>query len=236
MKDILFFLFVILSLGATAITSDQEGFYPAQSGTTLKYSHYSEANQTKGYIRQTVDQITNTDSTSSLSYTIGICDQNQQLIQHCLKLTSPIIGNQVYIYPFHFVGIQKNGNIQITGTGINLPTPMRSDQSLSNGYIIIKQSFISTRIDISNRLIIAREQIKVHAGKYLCFKIQETHEVTTAGEFARYRVYNWYSPGLGLIKSEAYDKENRRISYQELYSVHPPHAVTTASQPPQNNS
>lgn len=236
MKDMLFSLFVILSLSATAITSDQEAFYPAQSGTILKYSYFNTSNQSKGYVYQTVNQIKTDDSISSISYTILLCDKNRHPIQQPFNAISPIINNSINLYPFHFIKMQPNKDIQITGMGVNLPSSLWSDQLLDNGEVIITQGLIKTRIDIKSRLLIAKEQIKVAAGKYSCFKIREIHEVTTAGQFACYYVYNWYAAGIGLVKSITYDKQNKCISRQELCSVRPPHAGTSVTQPPQNNS
>lgn len=219
MKDLLFTMFVIFSLSAAAYAQDRGPFYPMQSGTVLEYTSTNVSDQSKYHIVQTINYVLNNDSVPCFCYTIQLTDRKHKSLQKPFSLTSPVDGETVKVYPLNFIGSPAYGEIRVSGDGVQLPGQLRPGQKLGNGYVIINQGPVKTRVNISNRHIVAYEPVKVAAGKYPCFKIEETHETTYAGLCKRYTVYNWYAEGIGLVKSTTYDNARKCVSNQELVKV-----------------
>ena len=74
-------------------------------------------------------------------------------------------------------------------------------------------------MDISDRMIAARERLETPAGAFDCLKI--TYNILSQIGFVKVNMSatEWYSPEYGTIRSETYNKKGKLVSYMVLNSV-----------------
>ena len=73
-------------------------------------------------------------------------------------------------------------------------------------------------VQVTDRLIAARETLETIAGSFDCVKISQT--VTTKMVIKIQATSNeWYAPGIGVVRSESFDKKGRLTGYSVLTAI-----------------
>lgn len=85
----------------------------------------------------------------------------------------------------------------------------------------MKMGFINLKLstNIINRRVEAIEDIAVPAGSFQCFKLTGDIIATVMGKKANSSTAEWYAKGVGVVKSETYDKNGKLDSYIQLEEV-----------------
>lgn len=120
---------------------------------------------------------------------------------------------------------QAYANMEVTVDGdfLEIPSSPTVGQSLKDANLNIEFSTSGTpimtmRIKITNRKVGAKENITTPAGTFECYVISfdiETHLIFTI----RASVKEWYSKGVGMVRSENYNKSGKLMGYSELSSI-----------------
>jgi hypothetical protein len=73
-------------------------------------------------------------------------------------------------------------------------------------------------VDITNRKVNAKESITTPAGTFNCYAISSNSE-TKMGLKMMFEIKEWVAEGMGVIKSETYNKNGKLMGYTELTSI-----------------
>lgn len=110
----------------------------------------------------------------------------------------------------------------------NYPAGMKPGQALeANMEMNIKGKTNGKKLDVSfkvaNRKVVANEQVKTPAGNFSAVKIQYDMDVKFKvigiAIPMKLKIYEWYSPGVGLVKSESYNKDGNLEESSVLSSI-----------------
>lgn len=114
-------------------------------------------------------------------------------------------------------------SMEVTMGGDNLqyPTNMSPGQSLPNSEINVKAStsgmtVMDMTVSVIDRKVEAIETITVPAGEFKCFKISSTTTVKMRIMNTTTSDIQWYAPGIGVVKSQYFDKKGRESGHSEL--------------------
>lgn len=113
-----------------------------------------------------------------------------------------------------------NMEMDFEGDMIEFPSTLSVGQNLPDASMTMKMAtsgvnLLSMSADISNRKVEAKENITTPAGTFDCFKISYDIEVRF-GLKSNSSVTEWYADGVGVVKSESYDKKGKLSGYTEL--------------------
>ena len=94
--------------------------------------------------------------------------------------------------------------------GASLP-----DASVS---MALKMGFVNMKMaaDVTNRKVEAIEDVTVPAGTFKCLKLTSDVNATVMGMNVKSNSTEWYAKGIGLVKSESYDKSGKVQSTMHL--------------------
>lgn len=110
--------------------------------------------------------------------------------------------------------------IDVKGTDINLPNNLKTGQKLpdANMNATIDASIMKVKMNfsITNRVVKAKESITTPAGTFTCYVITNDFSSKTMGINSSGTSKQWIADGVGLVKSEEYNKKGKLISYSEL--------------------
>jgi hypothetical protein len=114
----------------------------------------------------------------------------------------------------------KDGEVTVSGTPLEMPSKLSPGQTLpggdltmslkSGGIQLMKMTFV-----ISNRKVETKESITLKAGTFEAYKISYDMEVNAIIS-RTIHVVQWMAPGVGLVKSENYDKNGKSEGWMEL--------------------
>lgn len=108
---------------------------------------------------------------------------------------------------------------RIESTDMQFPSGMTVGQQLKDASIQLSLDGpvpVNMVSNISNRKVESRESVTTPAGTFDCYKISydlfsKVSIVKTEG-----RVVEWYAPGVGLVRSESYNKKDKLLGFNEL--------------------
>lgn len=116
--------------------------------------------------------------------------------------------------------MQANAEISISGAGAIFPPELTPGETLPDGETEIEVStngvkFMTIRMNQSNRRVVGKKKITTKAGTFDCVEINYDFEVKMLIR-KTFTVKEWFAKGVGLVKSETYDKKDKLESSSEL--------------------
>lgn len=114
--------------------------------------------------------------------------------------------------------------MDVTGDQMDIPNDFEVGETLKdltyqikmavNGMTMMNKSF-----HVKNRKVEAKESVTTPAGNYDCFKVSFTTTSEGGIGSGTIKTLIWYAKGIGMVKSENYDKNNKLMSRQVLTKV-----------------
>jgi len=226
MKKLLLFADIILT---TTLSYAQKTFFPTKEGTILVYKSFDKKDKLTNTLRYTIKQVTISGINMDITYLCESTDSNDKPV-----FKDEIIihqkGDTIYMDMSNFVNkaaFQKDGempsNIQITGNNMQVPiNPMVGVQlpdasvemALKIGFINMKMSAL-----ITNRKVESIESVIVKAGTFKAYKFLSDVKSSVMGIKVNSSNIAWYVKGVGMVKTENFDKKGNLQSHMELVEM-----------------
>ena len=109
--------------------------------------------------------------------------------------------------------------VDISGTNLILPNNLSAGQSLPDANMLMNIKVppmnMKMTVDIRDRKVEGKETVTTSAGTFDCFVISYIHE-SKMGMKITGNAKEWIAEGVGMVKSESYNKKGKRISRSEL--------------------
>lgn len=227
MKNLLL-IAVILFSGMLA--KAQGVFFPTKEGTVLEYKTYNQRNEEIGMVRYTITNVKTSGENMDITYMIESMDPKDKTVFN-EELTVHKKGDKLYLDMSKFVNkaaFQKGGElpaeVKITGNEMEIPSNLEPGGALANaevdmamkiGYMNLKMSAL-----VTDRMVESFGNITVKAGSFNAYKISSKVTANVLGMKSTSSVNEWYVKGVGMVKSETYDKHGNLEAYTELVELH----------------
>ncbi len=223
----LFILTIIVFFGLTV--SAQKAFFPTKSGTKLTYQSFDKKGKMAGQTKYTVKDISGSGSNFKITYQVESIDAKGNRV-YIDEIGVKQEGDKMYFDMSNFLNkaaFQQNGeippSIEVTGNNMEIPLIPVPGTSLPDASVTMamKMGFISLKmtVNLTNRKVEALEDITVKAGTYNAFKLSGDVNGTILGIKVNSKGLDWYAYGIGLIKTESYDKKGDLQSVLELVEI-----------------
>ena len=211
-------IFLMLFLGVKS-QSNCSTYYPFKTGVEFEITYYDKKGNNSGVANHIVKDVTNNvanistamsdekgKALSEIDYSVE-CKDNGVSIDF-KSLVSGDILNQY-----------KDMEITMDGTNLNIPNSLSVGDQLPdaalNMEIEVTPIKMKMSINIVDRKVVGNESITTSAGTFNCVVITYTTEMKM-GIKKRISSKQWISEGIGMVKSEDYNKKGKLISYSEL--------------------
>ncbi|KAA5826178.1 hypothetical protein FPF71_05035 [Algibacter amylolyticus] len=198
-----------------------KAYYPFEEGVTFEITNYNKKGKKEGVVNYEVTNIVGNTATiktiiydakgkevTTTSYDI-MCDGNTVSIDF-KSMINPDMLKQY-----------KDMEMEVTGTNIELPNDLQVGQSLkdANMNMAINMGGINMNmsVNIVNRKVDQKESITTPAGTFNCFALSYDNEMKM-GMKITFKIKEWIAEGVGVVKSESYNKNGKLMGYSELTS------------------
>ncbi len=197
-------------------------YYPFEEGTAFQITGYDK----KGKINSVVDySITDvTDNTATIKAKIS--DKKGKEITttdykiNCNNNTISIDFKSM-MNPDMFAQY-KDIEIDFEGTNIELPNDLSVGKDLKDANMVMIMNMggmkMNMTMDLVNRKVEGKERISTPAGTFDCYVITYTTEVKM-GMKSTFKNKEWIAEGVGMVKSENYNKKGKLLGYSELTKI-----------------
>lgn len=215
----LFFLFSGVSIKAQTCSK----YYPFNKGTKFQITSYDKNDKVGTVINYTVKDVVKSQDSETATLSIEMLDDKGELITN----TEYQITCKDDVVSIDFKSLMgadlfsqyKDMEIEMSGTNIELPNKLVVGQDLPDAdmmmNIIIAPINMKMTMKLVNRKVIANEKVTTPAGTFDCDVLMYNTEfkmgVKRVGSSKQ-----WLTGGIGMVKSEEYNKKGKLISKSVL--------------------
>jgi hypothetical protein len=207
----------------------QEIFFPTKEGTVLVYKSFDKKDKETNTVKYTITHLTLSGDDMDITYLIESLDPKEKLVFKD-EITIHKKGDKLYFDMSNFINkaaFQQNGEIpaeiQVTGNNMEVPSNPKPGDVLpdANVEMAMKLGFVNMKMsaNVTNRKVEAIEDITVKAGTFKGYKFTSEVNSTVMGMKVNSKNTDWYAKGVGIVKTESYDKNGKLQSYQELIEL-----------------
>lgn len=197
-------------------------YYPFIEGKTFQITTYDKKGKTSAVVDYNITNVTNNTATfntkihddkgkevTTTSYDITC--ENDAISIDFNSLVSPELLEQY-----------KDMELDVTGTNIEIPNNLTVGQALKDAAMImtIKMGGLNMNMtmNLTDRKVDARESVTTSAGTFDCYVISYTTEVKM-GLKQTNMAKDWIAEGVGMVKSETFNKNGKLLGYSELTQI-----------------
>jgi hypothetical protein len=219
---------LMLSLGFTGLNAQEcDPYYTNSEGSVREMTSYDKKDKITGTTVQTVKEVaTNGDMTE---WTIGVVSKDEkgkEVSSGDLKMSCE---NGVFKMDMRnfldeemlksFEGME----VTMDASDLEYPSALSPGMTLSDGQITAKvvnagMTVMTLVVRVYDRKVEAVEDITTPAGTFSCYKMTSTVETRTMFSMT-FKSTDWVAKKVGPVRSEAYDKGGKLISYMVLTSL-----------------
>ena len=221
-KLILFTAIILIGVALKA----QEIFFPTKEGTVLVYKTFDKKDKETNMVKYTIKHLNINGSDMDITYLVESLDPKEKLVFK-EEITIHQKGDKLYFDMSNFINkaaFQQNGEIpaeiQVTGNNLEVPSNPKPGDVLpdANVEMAMKLGFINMKMsaNVTNRKVEAIEDITVKAGTFKGYKFSSEVNSVVMGIKVNSKNTDWYAKGVGIVKTESYDKNGKLQSYMEL--------------------
>ncbi len=225
MKKVLFLAFMFC---ASFILNAQLAYFPSE-GTVLTYHNLDKKGKIESKIVYKVESVKQSGENADVTYFVESYGKKDELVFKD-RITFKKEGDKLFFDMSNFVNkgaFQQNGEIpatvEIEGNSLEVPINGTAGQSLpdANMTIASDMGFVKLKMttNIINRKVDDIEDLTVPAGTFNCMKISGDVSGKILGMNMSGKSVQWYSSGIGMVKSETYDKKGELSGSMVLVAV-----------------
>ncbi|MBW8333049.1 MAG: hypothetical protein K0M40_13580 [Prolixibacteraceae bacterium] len=224
-KLILFTVMIFFGIALKA----QEIFFPTKEGTVLVYKSFDKKDKETNTVKYTITHLKINGSDMDITYLVESLDPKEKLVFK-EEITIHQKGDKLYFDMSNFINkaaFQQNGEIpaeiQVTGNNLEVPSNPKPGDVLpdANVEMAMKLGFVNMKMsaNVTNRKVEAIEDITVKAGTFKGYKFTSEVNSVVMGIKVNSKNIDWYAKGVGIVKTESYDKNGKLQSYMELIEL-----------------
>lgn len=194
----------------------QEGFYNNKVGTTLKWAIYDGSGDLFGYCHEKLVSMEGDISDARISYAYMFYDGDMKSVvgDKPFEFQVTLEKGVTKAYVNNVAKAIQSGDYMPAADLSSIPVGISVGDRLKDTEIKVKVLTIVTITNsYLNRRVTAKETVKVPAGTYECFLVEDDESFTNSGPF---HVKTWVAKGVGIIRQVIYKKDGTVNQIYEL--------------------
>ena len=222
------FLFTAIIFFAISLKA-QEIFFPTKEGTVLVYKTFDKKDKETSKVKYTIKHLVISGSDMDITYLVESIDPKDNLVFK-EEITIHQKGDKLYFDMSNLINkavFQKNGEIpaeiQITGNNMEIPSNPNPGDTLPDANVVMSMNLglvnMKMSAQVTNRKVEAIEDVTVTAGTFKGYKFSSEVNSSAMGIRVKSNNLDWYAKGVGIVKTENYDKNGKLQSRTELVEL-----------------
>ncbi len=215
---------IIAGLKMHAFSQDCETYFPANKGSVRWTENYDKKDKLTSTVKQKIIAVEETEKGLDIIVENQTFDKKGKPMSYdefTMKCEDGVfkMDMQQYLDPMMMKGAD-DAQIEINARDLELPAGIENGAKLKDGYIKVLITnmgipMMNLQIKIYNRKFEGMEEVTTPAGTFNCYKISYNTELKTMFT-VDYRSIEWFAKGVGTVKSESYDKNDKLMGHSIL--------------------
>jgi hypothetical protein len=227
MKIKVLLLWVLVFTSAALFAQDCTMYFPQEVGSLREMTNYDKKDRVTGKIVQKITDKDVSGDDVSLSVETIIYDEDDNEFNRseanigCIDGTFKI---SMEDYLGEMLEAYESMDIQMQGDNLVIPAKLKKGDELPDGVMNIQVqssgiTIVNMDVSVRNRKVLDREEITTDAGTFDCYKISYDTESKTRMITVNTSGIEWLAPGIGVVKTESYNKKGKLTGYSVLTSL-----------------
>jgi hypothetical protein len=223
----LFLLF--LGFGVLSAQSNicDNGYMPFNQGTSFELTSYNHKDKVTSVIRHMIKDVSAQSGGYQATVATEMFDDKGKSImtgEYTIDCNEDgIVLDVSSMLSSQTLSALSAMEVAVTGDGLSIPNTLRSGQTLPDASLHMKASMngmalIKFNMYITDRSVVTSEAVNTPAGSFDCMKILQTTSMDGLGK-STYESASWFAKGVGMVRTENYDKKGAVDSYSVLSSL-----------------
>lgn len=220
------FLIIVLAifLSVPAIAQDCKLYFPENIGTVREMTNYDKKDKVTGRVVQTILDKNVSGQNLSLSVETVIYDEKDNEFSRSnieVGCENGIFKIDMSDYLSEMLEAYQTMEVELEGDNLQFPGSISVGDELPDGSMNIKVNnsgitMVNMDVIIKNRKVLAKEKITTDAGTFDCYKISYETDAKTRMMTITTQGMEWIAEGVGVIRSESYNKRGKLTGYSLL--------------------
>lgn len=211
---------------------DCSTYFPFEEGKTWEMSNYNKKGKLEGTSLNTVTKVSEVSEGTKASVSIKMADAKKKDEEVELVYDMTCAGDKVMVSMNMFLPAEQmeqmnayeDMEVTMDMEDMTFPNDLSVGQELKDCSMTMEVSasgikVMSSTTKITDRKVLDKLIVTTAAGDFECFKITQTTEVSAGFISREYTSISYISKGVGVVKSESYDKKGNLDSYSELSKI-----------------
>lgn len=227
MRYLLFVLVVAFSVDLTA--QNCESFMPMQEGYKWEVTNFNKKGKEENKVLNTISDVSEVEDGVSATVKMVVSDGKEEH-ESSYKMTctgSKFLMSMSMFLPQEQVQQMESTEsmeVELDMEDMEFPNSLEVGQELRNATMTMVakmngvQMMSSTTV-IKERKVVDKVSITTAAGTFESFKVEQTSEVKMGFMTREFKSISFIAEGVGVVRSESYDKKGELESYSEITSI-----------------
>ena len=209
------FMTITISLGQNTCNM----YYPFTEGAKFQITGYDKKGKTNSVIDYSITDVNgntatiNTKISDKKGKEITTTDYKVTCDNNTISIDFKSLMNPEMFAKY------KDMEIDFEGTNIELPNDLSIGKNLKDANMVMTIKMggmnMNMTMDLVNRKVEGQESVSTPAGTFNCYVITYTTEMKM-GLKSTFKNKEWIAEGVGMVKSENYNKNGKLMGYSEL--------------------
>jgi hypothetical protein len=202
----------------------QTPLFPARQGAMLLYHQKNAKGEIKSQQRTTVKRVSGAPEKMTIEYEVenlnenGKSDTPPAITRNSVVSRNGVIDVDIAQMLASAKGMEK-AKVEVSGEGFKLTPNIKIGQRAGETNVNISLGIIKIKAAVSDTKCTAIEDVKVSAGVFRAFRIEQTITATALGIKNVTRTVTWYAEGIGAVKAINYNKKGEVLGTNELVEM-----------------
>lgn len=220
-RKFVFLTILLLAFSVVSQAQDCTPYFPFEAGTQLEISNYDKKGKLTSIATHYIHKKNTLPNGIEMEVSADLKDRkkdNTLTTEYKVLCENGIfkIDMSSRIPPTTMAQMEgMNAKIDVAVDFLEFPSAMKVGQTLPDGSITASMGPVNMTVKITDRKVLAEEQITTPAGSFDCVKVSSRYEIKTVVKIISESI-EWYAENVGVVKSETYNKGGKLIGYSEL--------------------
>lgn len=199
-------------------------YFPEKVNSVREMTNYDKKDRMTGRVVQEIldKEVSGGDVTLTVG-TLIYGEDNEEIHNSEVKVgcSDGVFKIDMRDYVGELIKQYESMEVELEGDNLLIPSKLSAGQELPDGNVNIQVSssgmtMVNMDVTIKNRKVEGQEEITTEAGTFDCYKISYDTEAKTKLFTVTTGGVEWLSPGVGVVKSESYNKKGKLTGYSLL--------------------
>lgn len=208
---------ILLQSELAAQSSCESAYMPFKEDVFYELTNYDKKGRVTGINRHTISEVEPTANGYKAWVSVDILDSDEKELSKssfAFECDGEVVRLDMNFMLDPSVSENLSGmEIEVSGDALQIPSNLTPGMELPDAQLEIKAmsggvKIMTIRQKVTNRKVEGTETITTPAGTFECIKFSQTTEMKMLVT-KKYKTVTWFAVGVGMVKSETYDKRGK---------------------------